>query len=148
MLKTTSLHNPTVNIFCLFIVSSFSYRTTLLEWNSAHHERYAQQHQDTFLVQRSPTLKIQMGRLGEKMQVYHLPYNNVLPIPLFTPSKLPSKHIYVPQEHKSRTEISTNGCTSGKRAVEQITKALQPIKPSFKVSSFIPQQNIRCPSLH
>ncbi|XP_060103726.1 telethonin-like [Heteronotia binoei] len=92
-------------------------RTTLLEWNSACRERYETQHQDTFLVQRSPTMKIQMGRPGKKLKMYHLPYKNVLPVPLFIPSKLPSKHQYAPQERKFRTEIFVNTPTARERKV-------------------------------
>uniref|UniRef100_A0A7M4G019 Uncharacterized protein n=1 Tax=Crocodylus porosus TaxID=8502 RepID=A0A7M4G019_CROPO len=62
-------------------------RTALLERNSVCHEKYEKQQQDTFLVQRSPYLNIQMGRLGEQMRQYQLPYKNVLPVPLFMPCK-------------------------------------------------------------
>ncbi|XP_033026862.1 telethonin-like [Lacerta agilis] len=118
-------------------------RTTLLEWNSFHREKYEKQQQDTILVQRSPSLKIQMGRLGEKMKVYRLPYKNVLPVPLFKPSKLPSKHNYAPEGCQAR-----NGSASEKEAIRQMAEGPQSTKPGFQISSLLPQQNIWCPTMH
>lgn len=129
---------------CLAAVFNVSSRTALLERNSIRHEQYEKQQQDTFLVQRSPYLNIQMGRLGEKMRQYQLPYNNVLPVPLFMPCKLPVQHSPA-EEWKSptmdRQTAMSNGYATAKREVEQIKKDLpkliQPAKLDFQVSSLV-----------
>lgn len=82
------------------------------------------------------------------MRVYHLPYQNVLPVPLFKPSKLPSSPHYALAQRKSRAGGAMNGAPSQEREARQVTKALQPDKPGVKISSLLPQQSIRCPSMH
>uniref|UniRef100_A0A8D0SLP7 Telethonin n=1 Tax=Sus scrofa TaxID=9823 RepID=A0A8D0SLP7_PIG len=61
---------------------------SLHEEDAERRETYHQQGQCQALVQRSPWLVMRMGILGRGLQEYQLPYQRVLPLPIFTPAKV------------------------------------------------------------
>ncbi|XP_004378089.1 telethonin [Trichechus manatus latirostris] len=98
------------------------------------HETYHQQGQCQALVQRSPWLMMRMGILGRGLQEYQLPYQRVLPLPIFTPTKLGAA-----KEEREDTplqllalEAALGGQCVDRQDVAEITKQLPPVVPVSK----------------
>eukprot|EP00061_Rhincodon_typus_P001942 g16191.t1 len=112
-------------------VCSFSGRCTVSEVNHAQKESYDRRSQVTYLVQRTPTNLMRMGRLGEELTEYHLPYRNVLPLAIFTPAQISTKmeRAMTPPELREVMEFewALSGSCKDKREVSDITKELPPV---------------------
>ncbi|XP_041101628.1 telethonin [Polyodon spathula] len=129
-------------------------KTTLSENNTQKKETYEKKHLDIFLVQRSPDQKMKMGRLGERMTEYQLPYRNVLPVPIFMPSKVMSvakdlTRAPTPAELKAIMEFEkalSKGVSVGRREISEITKempkVIQPIRMDFRASNLVAPRNV------
>ncbi|XP_023668142.1 telethonin [Paramormyrops kingsleyae] len=123
--------------------------TTLSENMTRPKESYTQRQVDHFLVQRSLDQRIRMGRLGQRMEEYHLPYRNVLPVPMFVPwnvaSLRDSQRTPTPELERGRS----NGLCADKKDVSEITKdipkVVQPSRVDFRASLLIspPGESIR-----
>ncbi|KAG7457996.1 hypothetical protein MATL_G00233180 [Megalops atlanticus] len=123
-------------------------KVTLCERDSSKKESYEQKQVAHFLVRRSPDQRIRLGRQGEKMKEYQLPYKNVLPVPMFMPSKAvqfkESERAPTPAELRSIMEferVLSSGVCPEKREVCQITKdkpkIIQPINIGFRASGLV-----------
>ncbi|XP_043910977.1 telethonin [Protopterus annectens] len=109
----------------------------LNEMNNARKESYRRQHQTQFVVQQSPYNIMRMGRFGEKLTEYKLPYKSGLPVPVFKPVDLSAKfeRVATPPELQNLIEfervLSNDGSCQEKREVAQIKSELPPvIQPS------------------
>ncbi|XP_077113806.1 telethonin [Ranitomeya variabilis] len=99
-------------------------------------ESFRQQGMTHFLVQRSPAQVMKMGRLGQRLTQYQLPYMRTLPLPIFKPADLSSKmdRMATPPQLRSMIEFEralsnpgTDGLCQDKIPVSQITKELPPV---------------------
>lgn len=61
------------------------YKMTCSEKDSVRKESYESKQVVHFTVRRFPNQTLCMGREGEPMREYRLPYKNILPIPMFVP---------------------------------------------------------------
>ncbi|XP_073532730.1 telethonin-like [Phyllobates terribilis] len=115
-------------------------RKTLSEFDSVNKEGYDQKRQTVLLVQRSPLQSIRAGILGGYMQDYKLPYRNLLPVPLFVPSRLHTPDKLSPEDLRSKQKMThTNGLYTDKQDITTLINRLpnvtQPI--TLRVSSLI-----------
>ncbi|XP_006260273.1 post-GPI attachment to proteins factor 3 isoform X7 [Alligator mississippiensis] len=115
------------------------------EVNDQHKETFWQQQETRIVVQRSPWQVLWLGRLGEPLAQYHLPYQRVLPLPIFTPTDLSAKakRMATPPQLRNMLDFEealargtqANGLCPNKTGVAEITKELppviQPSRPSF-----------------
>ncbi|XP_073182014.1 telethonin isoform X2 [Lepidochelys kempii] len=122
----------------------------LREADDRRKETYWQQQETRFVVQRSPGLLMRLGRLGEPLARYPLPYQRALPLPLFVPADLSAKaeRGATPPQLRHRMDFETalaggappSGQCRDKRAVSEITKELppvvQPSRPDFGKGDF------------
>ncbi|XP_004859547.2 telethonin isoform X1 [Heterocephalus glaber] len=102
------------------------------EEDPLRHEAYHQQGQCQALVQRSPWLLMRMGILGRGLQEYQLPYQRVLPLPIFTPTKVGAA-----KEEREETpvqlrellalETALGGQSLDRQDMAEITKQLPPV---------------------
>ncbi|EHB12026.1 Telethonin [Heterocephalus glaber] len=102
------------------------------EEDTLRHEAYHQQGQCQALVQRSPWLLMRMGILGRGLQEYQLPYQRVLPLPIFTPTKVGAA-----KEEREETpvqlrellalETALGGQSLDRQDMAEITKQLPPV---------------------
>ncbi|XP_052000023.1 telethonin-like [Xyrauchen texanus] len=122
------------------------YKMTLFEKDSVRKESYEKKQVVNFTVQRFPNQMIRMGRDGGPMQEYHLPYKNILPIPIFLPKNITQPDVTrkpSPSRLKSvmDSETSLSGFFPEKREVSSITRhkpmVIQPRSPDFRASSLI-----------
>ncbi|XP_067305648.1 telethonin [Pseudorasbora parva] len=122
------------------------YKMTLVEKDSIRKERYESKQVVHFTVRRYPNQMIRMGREGEPMVEYRLPYRNILPIPIFVPRDATQPGVTrepSPSGIKSAmdTETSLNGVCLQKREVSSITEhkpmVIQPRSPDFRASRLI-----------
>ncbi|GCB82591.1 telethonin-like [Scyliorhinus torazame] len=103
------------------------------EVNHVRKESYNRKHQVTHLVQRSPNNIMRMGRLGEELTEYRLPYRNLLPLPIFTPTHISSKveRAMTPPELSGIMELERalglSGSCQDKRDISEITRELPPV---------------------
>ncbi|XP_006155961.1 telethonin [Tupaia chinensis] len=108
---------------------------SLHEEDAQRHETYHRQGQCQALVQRSPWLVMRMGILGRGLQEYQLPYQRVLPLPIFTPTKVGAA-----KEEREETSIqellaleaALGGRCEERQDVAEITKQLPPVVPVSK----------------
>ncbi len=109
-------------------------------------ESYERKQVVHFTVRRFLNQTIHMGREGEPLQEYNLPYRNILPIPIFVPRDVTQPDVTrepSPSRIKSTmdSETSLNGLCLQKREVSSITKhkpmVIQPRSPDFRASSLI-----------
>ncbi|XP_075415441.1 telethonin [Tenrec ecaudatus] len=110
---------------------------SLHEEDAVRRETYHRQGQCQALVQRSPWLVMRMGILGLGLQEYQLPYQRVLPLPIFTPSKLGAA-----KEEREDTpdqlrellalEAALGGQCVDRQDMAEITKQLPPVVPVSK----------------
>ncbi|XP_001501215.2 telethonin [Equus asinus] len=109
---------------------------SLHEEDAQRRETYHRQGQCQALVQRSPWLVMRMGILGRGLQEYQLPYQRVLPLPIFTPTKVGAK-----EEHEDTPiqlqdllamEAALGGQCVDRQDVAEITKQLPPVVPVSK----------------
>lgn len=110
---------------------------SLHEEDTQRHETYHRQGQCQALVQRSPWLVMRMGILGRGLQEYQLPYQRVLPLPIFTPAKMGAA-----KEEREDTpiqlrellalETALGGQCLERQDVAEITKQLPPVVPVSK----------------
>ena len=110
---------------------------SLHEEDTQRHETYHRQGQCQALVQRSPWLVMRMGILGRGLQEYQLPYQRVLPLPIFTPAKMGAA-----KEEREDTplqlrellalETALGGQCVERQDVAEITKQLPPVVPVSK----------------
>lgn len=104
---------------------------SLYEEDTGRHETYHRQGQCQALVQRSPWLVMRMGILGRGLQEYLLPYQRVLPLPIFTPTKVGAS-----KEEREDTpiqlELALGGQCAERQDVAEITKQLPPVMPVSK----------------
>ncbi|XP_041102677.1 telethonin-like [Polyodon spathula] len=138
------------SIVCLAI---FTHRTTLSDNNTQKKESYEKKHLDD-LVQRSPDQKMKIGRLGEGVTEYQLPYRNILPVPIFVPNKVlsvvkDSERAPTPVELKAIMEFEkalSSGVSVGWREISEITKEMpnvfQPIRMDFRASNLVLPRNV------
>ncbi|XP_053309639.1 telethonin [Spea bombifrons] len=110
-------------------------------WNAndadvCRRESFRQQGQTRFLVQRCPTQVMRMGRLGQPLKQYRLPYQRVLPIPIFKPTDLSTKmeRNATPPQLRGLIEFEralshpgNDGLCQDKIPVSHITKELPPV---------------------
>ncbi|MBN3309820.1 telethonin [Amia ocellicauda] len=88
------------------------------------------------LEQYCPSQVIRLGTLARGVQEYQLPYQNTLPLPLFTPAEMGTRlgrgtaHAEVAPRPVS---ISDGACPT-KRDVTDITKALPPVTQPFRMN--------------
>ncbi|KAM5135498.1 telethonin [Mantella aurantiaca] len=111
-------------------------RCTARDADIRKRESFAQQGQTHFLVQRSPAQIMKMGRLGHYFTQYHLPYQQMLPLPIFKPSDLTIKmdRMATPPQLRSMMEFEralsnpgNDGLCQDKTPVSKITKELPPV---------------------
>ncbi|XP_067869138.1 telethonin-like [Heterodontus francisci] len=108
-------------------------RCTLNEVNRVRKESYDRKYQLTYLVQRSPNNIMRMGPLGVNLTEYHLPYRNLLPLPIFTPAHISAKveRAMTPPELSRIMEfeqaLGLGGTCQDKRDISEITKELPPV---------------------
>ncbi|XP_067832428.1 telethonin-like [Heptranchias perlo] len=137
----------------LIMVTKPASRTALAEDSSTRKEHYVQNQRATFIVQRSPDQRMRMGRLGEKASEYQLPYRNVLPVPVFVPSKIPSvakedlmaEHSLTPEELRAveKFERALNPRRScpdkqeGSEMKKELPRIIQPTRVNFRASSLL-----------
>ena len=121
-----------INI-CFFLFS-----VNLLENNSLRRETYEQKQWAHFVVRRHPDQTLRIGRYGDKMRRYELPYRNVLPLPLFVPKNIALQNELnqkpIPAEDRSTVEFdkaSLVGVCTYKKDPSQICRDMPPmIQPS------------------
>ncbi|XP_048883073.1 telethonin [Brienomyrus brachyistius] len=123
--------------------------TTLSENKTLSKESFTQRRVDHLLVQRSLDQRIRMGRLGQRMEEYHLPYRNVLPVPMFVPRNVSS--LRDSQRTPTPEELErgrSSGVCADKKDVSEITKdipkVVQPSRVDFRASFLIspPRESI------
>ncbi|XP_042560323.1 telethonin [Clupea harengus] len=110
----------------------------LLENNSLRRETYEQKQWAHFVVRRHPDQTLRIGRYGDKMRRYELPYRNVLPLPLFVPKNIALQNELnqkpIPAEDRSTVEFdkaSLVGVCTYKKDPSQICRDMPPmIQPS------------------
>ncbi len=94
-----------------------------------------------FTVRQFLNQTILIEREGEPLQEYHLPYRNILPIPIFVPRDVTQPDVTREIKSTMDTETSFNGLCPQKREVSSITKhkpmVIQPRSPDFRASSLI-----------
>lgn len=105
---------------------------SLHEEDTQRHETYHRQGQCQAVVQRSPWLVMRLGILGRGLQEYQLPYQRVLPLPIFTPTKVGAA-----KEEREETpiqlrellalEAALGGQCAERQDVAEITKQLPPV---------------------
>ncbi|KAK1330957.1 hypothetical protein QTO34_008901 [Cnephaeus nilssonii] len=110
---------------------------SLHEEDAQRHETYHRQGQCRALVQQSPWLVMRMGILGQGLQEYLLPYQRVLPLPIFTPTKVGAA-----KEEREDTplqlrellalETALSGQCTERQDMAEITKQLPPVVPVSK----------------
>ncbi|KAM6175161.1 telethonin [Erethizon dorsatum] len=110
---------------------------TLHEEDVLQRETYHRQGQCQVLVQQSPWLVMRMGILGRGLQEYQLPYQRVLPLPIFMPAKVGAA-----KEEREETpvqlrellalETALGGQCLDRQDVAEITKQLPPVVPVSK----------------
>lgn len=97
---------------------------------------------------------IRMGREGETMLEYRLPYRNILPIPIFVPRDATQPDVTrEPSPSKIQSAMDTDATLNGvclqKREISSITEhkpmVIQPRSPDFRASSLIspPRDTLR-----
>uniref|UniRef100_UPI00398E54CD telethonin-like n=1 Tax=Pristiophorus japonicus TaxID=55135 RepID=UPI00398E54CD len=142
----------------LIMVTKTASRTALTEDNSTRKEHYDQNQRATFVVQRSPDQRMRMGRLGEKALEYQLPYKNVLPVPVFVPSKIPlvakedlmTEHSPTPEElrviEKFERALNSRRSYPDKQKGSKMKKGLpgivQPTSVNFRASALLSPPNM------
>uniref|UniRef100_A0A096P5C1 StAR related lipid transfer domain containing 3 n=1 Tax=Papio anubis TaxID=9555 RepID=A0A096P5C1_PAPAN len=112
-------------------------RCSLHEEDTQRHETYHQQGQCQALVQRSPWLVMRMGILGRGLQEYQLPYQRVLPLPIFTPAKMGAtkeerEDTPIQLQELLALETALGGQCVDRQEVAEITKQLPPVVPVSK----------------
>lgn len=110
---------------------------SLHEEDTERHETYHRQGQCRALVQRSPWLVMRMGLLGHGLQEYLLPYQRVLPLPIFTPAKMGAAKEEREDTPTQLQELLALETALGGQCVErqdmaEITKQLPPVVPVSK----------------
>lgn len=110
---------------------------SLHEEDTQRHETYHQQGQCQVLVQRSPWLVMRMGILGRGLQEYQLPYQRVLPLPIFTPAKMGAtkeerEDTPIQLQELLALETALGGQCVDRQEVAEITKQLPPVVPVSK----------------
>ncbi|XP_058603088.1 telethonin isoform X1 [Onychostoma macrolepis] len=117
------------------------YKRTLVEKDSMRKESYESKQVVHFKVRRFLNQTIHMGREGEPLQEYHLPYRNILPIPIFVPRDVTQPDVTREIKSTMDSETSLNGLCLQKREVSSIIKhkpmVIQPRSPDFRASSLI-----------
>lgn len=87
-------------------------------------------------MQRSPWLVMRMGILGRGLQEYQLPYQRVLPLPIFTPAKVGTKEereeTPIQLQELLALETALGGQCVDRQDVAEITKQLPPVVPVSK----------------
>ncbi|XP_074834822.1 telethonin-like [Carettochelys insculpta] len=114
---------------------------SLREADARRKETFQQWQETYWLLQRSPWLVLAVGRLGEPLARYHLPYRRAppLPLPLFVPADLSAtaERGPTPPQLRRLMDLETalaggplpNGLCPTKKAVAEITKELPPVVP-------------------
>lgn len=110
---------------------------SLHEEDAQRHETYHRQGQCQALVQRSPWLVMRMGILGRGLQEYQLPYQRVLPLPIFTPAKVGAtkeerEETPIQLQELLALETALGGQCVDRQDVAEITKQLPPVVPVSK----------------
>lgn len=110
---------------------------SLHEEDAQRHETYHRQGQCQALVQRSPWLVMRMGILGRGLQEYLLPYQRVLPLPIFTPAKMGAtkeerEDTPIQLQELLALETALGGQCMERQDMAEITKQLPPVVPVSK----------------
>ncbi|KAG2460637.1 telethonin [Polypterus senegalus] len=97
-------------------------RCSVKQKDTSRRESFQRQYEVGCLLQRSPTGVLRLGTAGN-VREYQLPYRNVLPMPLFTPSDLGAKR------HEPEVVLTPviDGACPDKRAMSDITRDLPPV---------------------
>ncbi|KAE8574892.1 hypothetical protein XENTR_v10003625 [Xenopus tropicalis] len=110
-------------------------------------ESFRQQGQTRFLVQQSPAQVMKMGRLGQRLTQYQLPYQRMLPLPIFKPADLSTKmeRIATPPQLRGMMEFEralshpgNDGVCPDKKSLSQITKELPPVMQPVRMEMMKP----------
>ncbi|KAG9283653.1 telethonin [Astyanax mexicanus] len=124
------------------------YRNTLTEKDSSRKESYERKQVVHFVVRRFPNQTLCIGQDGMKMREYHLPYKNVLPIPIFVPRDVtalreanqepPASHLQsIMDVEKSWNENKEPECE-----VKGKPRVIEPNKEEFRMSGlFLPPRD-------
>ncbi|XP_056619081.1 telethonin [Triplophysa dalaica] len=116
------------------------YKMIRSEKDSVRKESYESKQVVHFTVRRFPNQTLCMGREGEPMQEYHLPYKKILPIAMFVPRDVTRPDVTrSPSAVDSKT--SSNGIWPQKRELSSITEhkpmVIQARSQDFRASSLI-----------
>lgn len=124
-----------LQVLCL----SFPHSVSLSENNCMRKETYEQRQWTHFVVRRYLNQSLHMGRYGDKMRRYQLPYSkNVLPLPIFVPKNIALQNELnetpIPAQDRSTVEFdkaSLIGVCAEKKDLNEIAKDMPPmIQPS------------------
>ncbi|XP_054938540.1 telethonin-like, partial [Physeter macrocephalus] len=107
---------------------------SLHEEDAERWETYHRQGQRQALVQRSPWLVMRTGIPGRGLQEYQLPYQRMLPLPIFTPAKVGAtkEDTPIPLRELLALEAALGGQCVDRQDVAEITKQLPPVVPVSK----------------
>lgn len=88
-------------------------------------------------MQRSPWLVMRMGILGRGLQEYLLPYQRMLPLPIFSPTKMGAakegrEDTPTQLQELLALETALGGQCVERQDVAEITKQLPPVVPVSK----------------
>ncbi|XP_078080402.1 telethonin-like [Mustelus asterias] len=116
-------------------------RCSLNEVDDVRKESYNRKYQVTYLVQRNPNNVMRMGRLGEALTEYRLPYRKQLPLPIFSPTHISNKveRAVTPPELSTIIELEralgSGGRCQDKRDISEITRELPPVIQPVRLDS-------------
>ncbi|XP_072515245.1 telethonin [Salminus brasiliensis] len=118
------------------------YKNTLTEKDSARKESYERKQVVHFVVRRFPNQTFCIGQDGMKMREYHLPYKNVLPIPIFVPRDVTTlrEANQEPPASELQSIMNVEKSWNEKREpasdVKGKPRVIEPSKEEFRASGF------------
>ncbi|XP_055067058.1 telethonin [Misgurnus anguillicaudatus] len=118
------------------------YKMTRFEKDSVRKESYESKQVVHFKIRRFPNQMLCMGREGEPMREYQLPYKSILPIPIFVPRGITKPDVTrEPSPTALDTETGSREIWPQKREISSITDhkpmVIQPKSLEFRASSLI-----------
>uniref|UniRef100_V9L736 Telethonin n=1 Tax=Callorhinchus milii TaxID=7868 RepID=V9L736_CALMI len=114
---------------------------TVQEADRRRRESYDRRHQVAYLIQRSPNGIMGLGRVGERLREYRVPYQHGLPVPIFKPTHISPKveRADTPPVLKDIMELEralgSDGSCPDKREISQITRELPPVIQPVKLDA-------------
>uniref|UniRef100_A0A8D0GIJ4 Telethonin n=1 Tax=Sphenodon punctatus TaxID=8508 RepID=A0A8D0GIJ4_SPHPU len=91
------------------------------EVDTRRKETFRQQQETRIVVQRSPWGFLRLGRLGEPLRSYPLPYQRALPLPIFAPADLSAKA----EREPSPSPTALTG--ADRKDLAELTRELPPL---------------------